>query len=307
MDNVVIPVKADFVMGPRRKSKAQPTVFLAYRMKDQTSRAMRTEFSQTLARRKVAVVDGHVPDGSDWAPEVRRRIQASKLVVADLTGTNREVLFEFGFAGNTATMPVVHKPSDRAGLPRWITATQIPTYESVGLAKIVDSVATRLVNGGPIGRRRRPPPVPGRATWIGGRNTEWADATQAAVKNLCAETGVTLNVVDGDSIQSPEELRDLERSWLVIGCVDGGNQDYVVHYLMGDIVGRRRAGAGPLTGQSIPRSGFILVSSETMAQQLVADSVRRVERKQVGILYEPKVVEDIRATLMRFQAHIAAH
>ena len=83
------------------------------------------------------MLDGRVANGIPWAEEVRKRIDRCRLLVVDVTGPSREVLFELGFARNKPLLPVVARDEERDLLPTWLTTFQMSSYEGTGLPRLV--------------------------------------------------------------------------------------------------------------------------------------------------------------------------
>lgn len=91
----------------------------------------------------------------------------------------------------------------------------------------------------------------------------------------------TVAARSNNDLESPEDLQNVLRASIVVGVVDGGRQDYCVHFLLGDVVARTRAGAGTGRKQSIVRRGYALLADGTDPEGLLADSVRRISRRVV--------------------------
>src|SRR4051794_15316879 len=101
-----ISASAIFGGGGRAHPAKGGSVFIAYRMNDHTSRAFRAGIEERLKSiGAVSVLDGRVREGDAWAQVIRGRINSSRLIIADVTGPSREVLFEVGFARNKPLIP----------------------------------------------------------------------------------------------------------------------------------------------------------------------------------------------------------
>lgn len=270
--------------GPR--GRARPAVFVAYRFDNHASRQLRKELQDAAEQSgDVDVLDGHVEPGDHWAPEVRKRIKRSRLIVADVTGPSREVLFEMGFAGNKPLFPVIDRAHDRGELPSWVTIDQIAAYGGTGIAQVVDGVLHRARD--PVRkprRQQRPSPVPGHVVWLQGRGSEWASSARVRFENLAREGGLAVVHVAPEDLYSSEDLREHLRAWVVVGCIDGGSHDYAAHFFFGDIIGRLRAGSGTGAGQSLSRVAIVFAPTRELVDDLVADSVRRVERDHIRLI-----------------------
>ena len=284
MDSIVIrSTKSDF-LGRRTKGRLRPvpSVFIAYRMSDPHSCKMRADLAHALNEAMpVTVLDGNVEDGLAWAEEIRRRIDKAKLVVADVTGPSKEVLFEYGFSRNKYVILVVHRRHDQASLPKWITVIHLPPpYESGEITRIAESVAAKVVNR-PEGHRPRPAPVPGSALWIQDEQSSWADLYFQRARNRLSEKSIELNRRMASDIESAEEIRGCLRSWLLVTCLDGLSADYLGHFLLGDTVGRPKAGIGGGKGESVLRLGVAFTPESTSAY--VADSVLRAAGRSLKV------------------------
>jgi hypothetical protein len=305
MDKLVVALSSDELTHtwmPTRSTKRQ-SVFVAFRMNDARSTRLRTEIESLLHHYvDVDVVDGRVAYGEDWAPQIRDRIKSSSLVLVDVTGPSKEVLFEFGFAANRDCVPVVHSRSDLDRIPRWITSKDLGIYEGVGLAEIAEKIARRLTDS-KVPVRRRPAAVPGLVTILTAGRLSWEVEVVDKIENLVAERGGTFQLVNADSLQSPEELRKALMAWMLIACVDGGGQDYAAHFLLGDIVARPRAGSGPGRGEFLQRKGLVLVRSELDGQTCVADSLRRVSPGIVNVVTTDAWRGEVAAGLSRLRDH----
>ncbi len=285
MDSVVVSSTKAAFLGRARAGgrKTTPAVFIAYRMNDPSSSKMRTDLERALNEaRTVSVLDGNVDDGLPWAEEIRRRIDKARLIVADVTGPSKEVLFEYGFAGNKYVILVVHRRRDQSTLPNWITVVQLPPpYESGEITRLADSVGTKVITR-PEGHRRRPTPVPGTALWIQDQKSGWADVHFERVRNRLSESSIDLDRRMASDIESLEELRSCLRAWLVVTCLDGLSADYLGHFLLGDIIGRPKAGVGSGKGESVLRLGIALTESDDTSGK-VADSVLRAVGRSLKV------------------------
>jgi hypothetical protein len=308
-DVVVVDIPMDVLFpgsgGPRRPSSA--SVFIAYRMNDPVSRRFRASFERRLKRLGAFhAVDGNVRGGDPWAVTIRKRIEKARAVVADVTGPSREVLFELGVAGNKPLIPVVAREADRGRLPKWLTSLQILPYEGTGLVKVAEAVANRLEGASPR-QRFRPSPLPGRVVWLQDRDADWATSALVRFGNLCQEAGLAVTVVYPDQLGSFEDLSAHLRAWLMVACIDGGKQDYAAHFFAGDIVARRRAGAGHGRGESLSRLAVVLVRDEPSLETFVADSLRRVPEDAVRVFVsQSDFFEGMRAVLKKYQRWLLA-
>jgi hypothetical protein len=294
MDNVIIDVHKDIFLGStggaRRKKKL--AVFIAYRMNDPSSREMRASLERSIREidSEVAVLDGKVPHGIPWADEVRRRIERSQMLVIDVTGPSREVMFELGFARNKPFIPVVHLQDDRDQLPAWLTAFQISAYEETGLPRLAQDVVTGVRTGFPEAvTYRRPSPVPAMVVWLQSRSSTRFSDSYERFENLARQYSLRVDRVDPGDLPSYDDLRRYLRAWIVVSCLDGGPADHAGHFFLGDVVGRQHAGTGRGQGQWLQRHGVALVPDSRDIPLLIADSVRRVS----GRILTPLTTENI--------------
>jgi len=252
-------------------------------MNDPDSCKMRSDLERALNEAiPVTVLDGNVEDGLPWAEEIRRRIDKAKLLIVDVTGPSKEVLFEYGFARNKYVVLVVFRRRDQAALPRWITVLQLPPpYETGEIAKLANSIAAKVINR-PEGHKHRPSSIPGSALWIQDKRSAWADVHFERARNRLAERSIELVRRMASEIESSEELRECLRCWLLITCLDGLTADYLGHFLLGDLVARPKAGVGSGKGESIQRLGIALTEGE--ASDYVADSVVRAAGRSLKVV-----------------------
>ena len=277
--------------GPRRG--AHPSLFVAYRMNSEKSREFRRGFELTAANSKVLrdykVTDGHVPTGEYWAKTIRDRIKRARLVIADLTGPSKEVLFEAGFAYGLRKplLPVVAVAEARDEVPTWLTPIQIGTYESQSsLARLASDVSLHLTRDGVSKPPRPPDPTPSLAVWL--RCPPWAEEAYAQFE-ATAHAGemitrkVEIPAEHGADID--DELRRLATSaTFLVACLDGTRADSFVHYVCGAIVARPTSG---MAKSKLDRRLRLLTSPEQDPDDLVADSARKcIEVK----LIQPKDV-----------------
>lgn len=302
MDNVTINISSSRLLGSRPRNKSKPKVFIAYRMNDESSIAMRDEIESILREDSIEVLTGQMGDGMDWAPEIRARIASCKLVIADVTGPSKEVLFEYGLAINKPTIPIIQAASDENSIPRWITARNYRIYGGLGTREIANSVTTQILSTGnqTIRNRPLPPPIAGRVTWIASRNTR-SDTGVEVVRRLSLERGLDFREIYCEDLESPEDIRDVLRSWLTIARINCGPQDYIAHFAFGDIVARLRTGHASKKGEYIDRRCVAVCDNEIHQRSCLADSVRRVSRDVITILRTDEIAGYFEPTFKHFQ------
>jgi hypothetical protein len=298
MDYVTVEIPKDVLLGlkgwARKKSQV---VFIAFRMNDAASREMRAALERSIAEidSEVVVLDGHVSQGTPWANEVRKRIGRSRLIVIDVTGPSREVMFELGFASNKPFIPVVHRAEDRDELPSWLTAFQISVFEEAGLPRLAADVVSTLRTAMPKSSTyRRPPAAPGLIVWLESRRSSVFGDCYDRFASLAQQFSLHVERIDPLELPSFDDLRKVLRAWMVIACLDGGSADYAGHFFLGDIAGRGRAGAGGGKGQSVIRRGLVLLPTEADPSLIVADSVRRVSRSILTVVTSRDMLKEAR-------------
>jgi hypothetical protein len=304
MDQVIVDIQRDALLGLKDRPwrKRNKVVFIAYRMSDPVSQRMRASLAQSIQEidSEIIVLDGKVPQGAPWANEVRKRIGRSQLVIIDVTGPSREVMFELGFASNKPFIPIVHHQEDRDSLPAWLTAFQISAFAETGLPLLAAEVVTVLHTDLPKPTvYRRPPAVPGDVIWLeDSSSTRFGDAYQR-VFNLAQQYSLKVLKVDPRDLLSYDDLRQFLRAWTVFSCMDGGPSDHAGHFFLGDIAGRRLAGSGAGPGQSLQRRGVALVPKDQDVSLFIADSVRRVSRSILTLV----AAEDVLVAAQPIFAH----
>lgn len=296
MDHVIVVIQRDALLGlgDRAWRKRGNTVFIAYRMNDPDSRYMRGSLAQSIREidSEIVVLDGKVLRGLPWANEVRKRISRSRLLVIDVTGPTREVMFELGFASNKPFIPIIHNQEDRDSLPAWLTAFQISAFGGTGLPRLAAEVVTMLRTELPKSAiYRRPPAVPGLVIWLENSSSARFGNAYQRVSNLARRYSLKVSKVDPHTLLSYDDLRQVLRAWMVISCMDGGPSDHAGHFFLGDIASRRRAGSGSGRGQSLQRRGMALVPTD-QDLSLIADSVRRVSRNVLTPLTIENILEE---------------
>lgn len=284
MDYLIMKITKDELLGRRGggTKNLRPKIFVAFRMNVKSSVRFREELESALLDiGKVTVLDGRVEDGVPWAPEIRKRIKSSQLVVADVTGPSKEVIFELGVSGGKSYLPVVETDDRRDRLPDWLTALQIPTFEGPGTAQIAESAWVRVSSPGARGASR-PPAVPGSIIWLQNEDSDWCVPIFDRFQNLCNERSLTVAQLFPDDLTSSDDLRAHLRAWLIVGCLDGGIQDYATHYFAGDVVSRPRCGSGSGAGQKVGRGMVLLGEEDDILKRCMADSVNRVAKSLIG-------------------------
>ena len=296
---VIVSLTGHELMGkPIFRTPAQRRVLIAYRMQNDKSIAMRKELGRLLEARKIEVLDGQVKNFDDWPTIIRKRISSARMVIADASGPSREILFEMGFSGAKALLPIVEKEEDRNAIPSWITSQHVPEYRGTGVSSIATSVD--LAFSSPPKLLRRPLSAPGKISWIEDEGADWCHRARDLVENACREAGLTFNVYNY-ALYSPEELMELCSSWIVVGAVDGTRQDYLTHFMLGDVASRRGAGSGRKMGEGLMRTAILMTPSDRPRDQWVASSVLRVTRDIISPATELTCPALVLGHIKRFQ------
>ena len=276
--------------GPRKATQAR--IFLAYPFSSSSGQRLRKALADAADRvGGVEILDGHVADGVAWAPEVRKRIKKSKLVVADLTGPSIEVVFELGFAANKRVVPVVHRKSDVSALPAWITADQVTTHQGTELITTVERILR--IAGSRTTSRVREIPAPGHILFIQGEAADWADRYWADLAAMATSAAMPYppQRITPETLYSPEDIAAYLNAWLVVGCLDGTPADLATHFFVGDTVARDSAGAGPGKGESIGRHAIVLAKSSPAMDRHLADSARRLPQERLTRVTDQHALE----------------
>lgn len=265
--------------GPR--AIALPKLFVAYRFDTKESKQFRQRLevdiknSDSLAN--VKVTDGHVETGESWPSEIRRRIKAARLVVADVTTLSPEVLFECGFAWglNKTIMPVVEDSESASQLPSWLTELQITDFStSKGRLQILDSVA-KNISRTRFGRQRKPPPqpIPGKLIWLCG-DTEFENYRDHAQQTATRHKLGMVTEERPHSIDEAKEslINEVSQASLMVACLNNSSSDPFIHFVTGVIVSKPTAGAAK---RKLGRRVILAVPESISVDDVISDSARR--------------------------------
>lgn len=307
MDSVVVNITKSELYGKPTGGKAAsiPTIFVAFRMQDAISIEFRKKIQIELERsRDVRVIDGRAEPGRPWLKHIKTQIKKSKIVIADVTGPSREVIFEFGVAGGKPHVPVVETASHRSTLPRWLTSMQITSFEDGSTRDVSDYVLTKLSDPKLRGFGR-PPPIPGKVVWLQYKGRDWPDEIFESFSNLCQEQGLTLEQLYPSDLESFDDVTDALRAWLFVGCIDGRDQDYAAHFFAGDIFSRAMCGAGPGKGEKIQRKMIFVGRNNDDIENYVADSIKRVPSNLVRCTTNSEFISAVKRDLKRHKTWIS--
>ncbi|GAA1451995.1 hypothetical protein GCM10009641_87350 [Mycobacterium cookii] len=258
----------------------RPEVFVSYVFADPVSRQMRSSIERHLSV-DVTITDGNHLGSGDWAAEIRRRMDRAKYAVVDVTGPSREVMFEYGFAGNKEVVLCVRNPGERAALPTWVTGSTVHTYAGADMPLFAASLDELLRRVKKPYQKPRLRAVPGEAVWLQSEDSAWCDRIFARIDNLAKENRVTLTRVYPEQLRSFQDTLEYVGGQFVFACIDGGEQDYAAQFFIGDLVARPDVGTGKRNGLS--RQAFVLTPEFSSSVPWIADSVRRLPQRHVEI------------------------
>jgi hypothetical protein len=268
------------VLSPRR-GRAKPTrIFVAYEFESTESQEFRDKLEAQLRRhpylQSCELLDGRVSDGATWAAEIRKRIQESRLVVADLTGLRRDVVFEIGFAYglDKLVIPVVASSRARGQLPKWVTDRQVGSYEGTSdLARLVESIEGHLPNLQFKRIPRLPHPVPNRVLWYPA--PPWTTSlVERASRHLRQIRMADAVDVLPETAHPDEVIEKAGMATLAILALDDGDTDDLAHYVCGVIAARPISGEVAGARRGLPRR-ILVLQSHLPDRQLLADSPAR--------------------------------
>jgi hypothetical protein len=278
--------------------RQQASIFVAYRMDFSVSRKFRNDLADLLGKHpcpmRITVEDGRVRHGEDWAPVIRSRIKAAKLVVGDITGLRNDVVFElgFGYGLRKPFIPVVENPEGRRTVPSWLRAKQIGSYETeAAVGGVASSVIAHITDPYISKPRRVRDPVPGLAVWLDFAPELAGSRDQFTA--CCDREGFTIEVLEADK---PEDvlIDQAARATLLAAVLTGGKRDALVHFVAGAVVARPSAGYGT---KSLARRVFLLGLGGQPPRDLAADSLLRCT--DIVVALEPKAVLEELATCGR--------
>jgi hypothetical protein len=253
----------------------RPNIFIAYRMNSDESKAFRFTIEEDIGKHhtlgRCQVIDGRVPVGVDWAPEIRGRIKKAKLVVGDCTALRPEVLFELGFAHglNTAILPVVSR-MEKEELPYWLRAKQIGQYsDSLGMSDILASIEAHLVDPSYLARRLQKPPVPSLVVWL--RRLDWNRNASEQFHTAARREELKVEFFDEeDSID--EVLSRASIATFLVVSLDGREWDDLSHFICGAVVAKPNAGYG---SKKIPRKIVVIEPDDVQRYAFCAEGLSR--------------------------------
>ncbi len=278
-----------------------PSVFIAYRMHSEESKAFSVALEQELSVHSrlatVKVQNGWVPVGTeDWAEEIRRRIGSSSLVVGDCTGMRPEVVFELGFAYGLGVplLPVVAAGA-RSELPYWLRRRQVGEFQSgLDLGDLVASIEAHLADPSLRPRRGNPPPLPALLVWI--KPTDWTSQATKQFQTLTQRENIHAEIYSDQDPPAKILERATLASFLVV-TLDGTEWDAFAHYVCGAVVARPDAGYG---AKKLSRRIVVVEPPDAKEREYTAEGLSRCE-DTVVVVKPSSVREEARLFLERFR------
>jgi hypothetical protein len=223
-----------------------PTIFIAYRMKNEESEKFRRDVEEAIRRYRelsqYLVVDGSQAAGSQWAPAIRKLIKNAKAVIGDAEGLRKEVVVELGLAYGLRriVIPTVREPHGIAKLPSWLRSYHLGAYGTVpDLIRLATSTSTQLANPEFAKFGRPPTPIPGSVVWL--RRLDWNRLALDQFEAVAQSEGLTPEILGDDD---PDEviIRRASAANLLIVSLDGTIHDALMHYVCGAVAGNPYAG-----------------------------------------------------------------
>lgn len=267
--------------GPRKKSK--PSIFIAFSFASEISRSFRKKIEQVIKRtpslRGIDIKDGRVPVGTYWPKEIRNRLSKARIVIAEFSRLSPEVLFETGFAYglNKAILPVTKSSEDLKLLPRFLTEIQFGVHSSEdcivevikGISECV-SKQKRNVNDNSIVTRSSPNNVVLICS-----NDKYSIIDK--VKNFCMQNEMKYDHVSVEGDFDYNEYIDSKvfDASLLIGYVDGREQDNIISFSAGIVCAHPSAGIGK---HKLTKKVIFVMPDNGDVESLVPDSARRVTK-----------------------------
>jgi hypothetical protein len=272
--------KSDLISGGPQQ-KISPRIFVAYRFKDPKSEAFRerlkVEIKNTDALNDIFLTDGHVPDGTHWPSEIRKRVSTARLIVADVTSLSPEVVFECGLAWgfNKNIIPVVEDVKKLKQLPEWLTDLQCGFFStSKYIREILDSIAEYLLK--PSSVKNRPPtpkPIPGKIVLLKG-----AAEFESYYDNIIStSTKFDMDLYKEDSIPTLDKvdkslINEVSRASLLICSLNHSYSDSFVHFASGVVASKPTAGE---SSTKLNRRILICIPDNINAEDIISKSAHK--------------------------------
>lgn len=297
VDYRVVALSPSEIMSPGFRRRQRPSVFVAYRFHDRDSVDFRSRLEAMMAHHPslshVAIHDGHVQPGVLWADTVRKLIGRSRLVIADLTGPSRDVMFEvgFGYGLRKPIVPVVGS-SARLDVPQWLTSIQAGRYTSdIELNALLAAVDFNVTRAGSHRPPRSPEGVPGLAVWLG--RADWAEESWQQFVSNAEAGGLRTEQIGFETRESPDVGADdfelVGSASLLVAVLDGTARDMFVHFLCGCVMAKPDVG---VIAPRLKRRILLLPRPDQRVADLVADSA--VKCREVKVIRPDRVLTETR-------------
>lgn len=287
------------LIGSFPRKKMITTVFVAYSFHNDDSNRFRSQVEQaiktTVSLRHIEVTDGHVAVGAKWADEIRKRLQSSRLVIAELSQLNPEVFFESGFAFglNKPILPVTNYNNLKL-MPRFLTEIQFGFNSSVDDVKsVVNAISehlsiTKKNNKSLSSQYSSPNDV---LVIAQEKNSDIANK----ISYFCAQNNLDFNRYDSESPishASQSLASSVNRSSLIVACFNYNEGDYVINFVAGMVCANPKAGIGK---KKLDRQVVLIIPNNESPSDFVSDTARRMG----GVL---KIINesDLKSTLTGF-------
>jgi hypothetical protein len=271
-----IQKKENEIFNLSRVTINKKTIFIAYRMKIEESRTFRREIQIKVQqhpnlKNNIELTDGKVIGGKDWSKEIRDRIKKSKVMVADVTGMNTEVMFEIGFAFGLKKYiyPVAYDNSVISKFPKWLSRLQLGTFcDNAGLESITIDINSILSDP----ESHKPPipkkPVPTLVVWY--RELDWNKTQMEQCRNFCGKHSFKFEIKNNLEYDKEEIDRATSAAVLIIN-MDGTDGDALMHFICGAVVAIPNATAA----KKLLRQILIIESPIRGEISFIAESLKR--------------------------------
>ena len=267
--------------GPRRK--IQPSLFVAYSFRDSDSQNFRKRIQHELSRvpslKNVRVLDGKVPPGESWSPEIRNRLKKSNLVIADFSSINPEVVFECGFATgcDRSIIPVTDKNSRLKILPRWLKSIQVGHFScDQDWSELIDSLPSYLYSKRKGTRYKTSLAIPGKIITL--KNAKGNDTYLHSLEHFSTRNKMDLEIIslkDTSLDAIDDSICDkIASASLFIADLGGVHTDSFIHFAAGMVVGKPQTGVGK---KRLPRRAILVLEDMKQTESLIPESARQVK------------------------------
>ena len=251
-------------------------------------------FDELPGTTRLVVTQGHENRRERWAPEIRRKIETARAVVADVTHLRNDVICEMGYGHGLGrpVIPVSFTELDRKRCPRWLRAWWQDRVDQPDLGVVVERI-------GELAAKRTSPGrvVPNLILWLG--HQDWAASSREQAEALAMTGGIRFEqalVEDSDREDSQSAIDRARVAGMLIVSIGGELSDKLMHFTAAGVIAR------PKPHQGVPRRVVVVVrdSASVGDSSLVAESLRRSEYVSV---VEPR---DVRAAVGEYVEAVRA-